>query len=83
MPALRSDASQMTIHDYLASTEERRAVCWSEMTATSPVGPFNNEYTWFFWFDESGEKITKIVEFFDSLAAKELRQKMTEAGLTH
>ena len=48
------------------------------MTAT---GPFANEYIWFLRFDDKGEKITEIVEFFDSKAATDIRAQWAEAGL--
>ncbi|KXT00855.1 hypothetical protein AC578_961 [Pseudocercospora eumusae] len=68
----------MTIHDYLAVPEERRAVCRSSMSATSPAGPFNNEYVWFLTFNESGNKITLIEEFLDSKATSDLRERLRE-----
>jgi hypothetical protein len=44
------------------------------------VGPYKNEYVWFLRFDESGEKITEIVEFLDSKAAAEILSRSNEEG---
>lgn len=71
----------MTIEDYMAVPSERRAVCRTSLSATTPVGPYSNEYVWFLKFDESGEKIVSIVEFFDSKAAAEVLARFREAGL--
>ena len=71
----------MTIDDYIAVPSERRAVCRSSMSATTPVGPYNNEYVWFFTLDDSGQKIASITEFLDSKAAGDIVSKFVEAGL--
>ena len=71
----------MTLHDYVAVPDERRAVCRSSITATTPVGPYRNEYIWFFTFDESGQKVVSITEFFDSKAAGEMLSKFVDAGI--
>jgi ketosteroid isomerase-like protein len=62
----------MTIKDYLAVPSERRVVCLTSLDSTTTVGPYKNEYVWFLRFDESGEKITEIVEFLDSKAAADI-----------
>jgi len=72
---------KMTIDDYMAIPSQRRAVCRSSMTATTPVGPYSNVYVWFLEFDESGEKIVIIEEFYDTKAAGELLGKLKDAGL--
>ncbi|PSK42196.1 hypothetical protein B9Z65_4110 [Elsinoe australis] len=73
--------AKMTINDYLPAPSERRAVCRSSMVASTPVGEFRNEYVWFFTFDESGEHVTDIVEFLDSVATRDIRSRLGEAGL--
>lgn len=70
----------MTIDDYVADLDQRRAVCRSSLEATSPVGRYTNEYVWFLSFDESGEKITNITEFMDTKAAGDLLSKLREQG---
>ncbi len=72
----------MTIDDYLAVPAERRAVCRLSMTATTPVGEYDNEYVFFFDFNESGTKLTKIVEFLDATKVAELRDRFAKAGMS-
>lgn len=67
--------------DYLAVPSERHCVCRSSLTAQTPVGLYSNNHLWYLWFDESGTKITKIVEHVDAVAAKELFARLVEAGL--
>ena len=58
----------MTIHDYFASEEERRAWVHCSMTADRKGSErlYEMEYMFALSFDGSGEKITKIVEMMDS-----------------
>ena len=71
---------KMTINDYIAAPDQRRAVCRSSMKATTPVGPYSNEYVWFLSFDETGSQIVSITEFMDSKAVSEFRSRLAEAG---
>ena len=66
----------MTINDYMAVPEERRAVCRSSLEAMTPYGPYNNEYVWFFYFNESGDQVVRITEFLDSKAAADILAKV-------
>lgn len=68
------------MHDYFASVENRRATVHAVMEAQTDVGPYRNEYIFLLSFDESGEKLVKVVEMLDSAAAKEVREKMRIAG---
>lgn len=64
----------MTVLDYFASPEERRAFLHCTMTADRTSGSsasYENEYMFVLSFDESGEKITKIVEMMDSHRVRE------------
>lgn len=70
----------MTIDDYVAAPEDRRAVCRSTLQATTPVGAYDNEYVWFLTFDDRG-KITRITEFMNTQAVADLRSRLKEAGL--
>ena len=70
----------MNIDDYVSAPSERRVVCRSSGSATTPVGPFTNEYVWFFTFDESGRNIVSVTEFFDGQAAKGVLTKLREGG---
>ncbi|KAK1064290.1 hypothetical protein LTR74_008767 [Friedmanniomyces endolithicus] len=70
-----------TIHDYLAVPTELRAVCRTSLDADTPVGPYHNDYVWFFTFDSTGQSIVSIIEFVDSKAGATLLGKLNEAGL--
>jgi ketosteroid isomerase-like protein len=64
---------------YLAVPAERRVVCLTSLDSTTTVGPYKNEYVWFLRFDETGSKITEIVEFLDSKAAAEILARRVAA----
>ncbi|KAK5175761.1 uncharacterized protein LTR77_000901 [Saxophila tyrrhenica] len=69
----------MTIHDVVVAPEEKRVVIYSIMDAISVVGPFHNEYTWFFTFDDHGTKIVRIDEMLDSAATKDMMARLAKA----
>ena len=71
----------MTLDDYVSSPADRRIVCRTSLSATTPVGPYTNEYIWFLTFDATGRSITRITEFLDGLMAKELLGTLGKAGL--
>jgi ketosteroid isomerase-like protein len=70
----------MTIHDYFSSTEERRAWVHCSMTADrkGSEGRYEMEYMFVLSFDQSGGKITKIVEMMDSHRVREAWGKDSE-----
>lgn len=63
----------MEMSEYTVDLAQRRTVCYSKIAATSVAGPFSNEYVWFLTFNESGKKITSIVEFLDSKQSDDVR----------
>jgi ketosteroid isomerase-like protein len=73
------DRSQMTIHDYFASEEERRAWVHCSMTADrkGSEGLYEMEYMFVLTFDLKGENITKIVEMMDSHRVREAWGKVS------
>lgn len=73
--------SQMTEHDYFASTEARRAWLHCSMTADRldrTGGLYSMEYMFVLSFDEEGQKITKIIEMVDSHGIHESWSKNPE-----
>ena len=70
----------MRIDDLLLVPDELKAVVRSSGTASTPVGPFSNEYVWFLTFDEAGKKVVDITEFFDTKAATDIISKLKDAG---
>lgn len=64
----------MTVLDYFASPEDRRAFLHCTMTADRTSGSsssYENEYMFVLSFDEEGDKITKILEMVDSHRVRE------------
>jgi len=74
---------QMEMFDLTVDLQQRKTACWSSLSATTPVGPYSNEYAWFLTFDETGKKITAITEFIDTKRAEEIRAALKEADLLH
>lgn len=71
------------MHDYTVDIAQRKTVCWSSLAATTPIGPYTNEYVWFLTFDGTGTRITSITEFIDTKKAEEVRSALQEARLLH
>jgi len=68
------------MHDYFASIEDRRAAVYATMEAATVAGPYKNEYVFLLSFDESGERLVRVVEMLDSAAAREVRERMGIGG---
>ena len=58
--------------------DKRRCAVHLTSDASTPVGSYQNEYAFFLWFDESGEKITKVHEFVDSAYTQGFFAKLTK-----
>jgi len=63
---------KLTISDIIESPQSNKVVVFASSTADSKagVGTYGQEYVLVFEFDESGEKIKKMVEWVDSARAK-------------
>jgi hypothetical protein len=64
---------RIKISDIIESPQSSKVVVLASSTADSKsgIGTYGQEYVLIFEFDESGEKITKMVEWVDSIRAKE------------
>ena len=61
----------LTIHDVVEDQDARKICMYLKARADTLAGEYVNEYMWTLDFDESGSKITKVVEFVDSTASRE------------
>lgn len=63
---------KLTVSEIIESTLSNKTVVFASSSADSKagVGSYGQEYVLVFEFDESGEKITKTVEWGDSARAK-------------
>ncbi|KAI3318184.1 hypothetical protein HD806DRAFT_512762 [Xylariaceae sp. AK1471] len=68
----------VTINELLEDAQENKVVLWANSTATTPVGPYNNEYMLVFYMNEAGDKITKFIEFVDSAHSVTFFPKLRE-----
>ncbi|CAK3734884.1 Hypothetical predicted protein [Lecanosticta acicola] len=66
-----------TADNILYDVAARKSCFHATSSATSPVGPFGNEYSFFLWFSEDGEEITRIEEMVDSAYSKEYFARLT------
>lgn len=67
---------QLKIHNIVHDTARGKAVIYALTKADTPVGPYSNEHALFIWFDESGKKVQKIEEMFDSVVMKDILPKL-------
>lgn len=67
---------QLTIHNVVHDTTYDKAVIYAFAEADTPFGPYHNEHALFLWFDESGEKVKKIEEMFDTVVMKDILPKI-------
>jgi ketosteroid isomerase-like protein len=57
---------QVTVHQMVHDAEAGVSVIHAASSAMTSVGPYENEYSLFFYYTEDGKKIKKIDEFVDS-----------------
>ena len=64
---------KLTISEIIEDAQNNKTVVFASSTADSKagVGSYGQEYVLLFEFDESGEKIRRMVEWVDSVRAKE------------
>ncbi|KAL2168917.1 hypothetical protein VTG60DRAFT_6687 [Thermothelomyces hinnuleus] len=67
---------ELTVHNVVHDAAQGKAAIYALSKADTPVGPYSNEHALFVWFDESGEKVTKIEEMFDSIVIKDFFPKV-------
>lgn len=78
-PTLRSLADvieQVKIHAQVFDPEARSFWVHLDMWATTPIGPFHNEFVFMLFFNEQGDKIVRIREMMDSFYAKDFFARM-------
>jgi hypothetical protein len=69
---------QLTVHNVVHDVAGGKAVIYALSKADSPWGPYRNEHALFLWFDESGEKVRKIEELFDTVVMNEFLPKIQQ-----
>jgi hypothetical protein len=64
---------RITIKDIIEDPAANKTVVYAHSTGDTAAGPntYGNEYFILFEFDESQEKITKMVEYVDSAKSRE------------
>lgn len=67
---------QFTLHNVVHDAPQGKAVIYAITEADSPFGPYHNEHAIFLWFDDSGEKLCKIEELFDTVVMNEFLPKI-------
>jgi len=67
---------QLKVHNVVHDVAGAKACIYALTKADAPWGPYSNEHALFLWFDESGEKVTKVEELFDTVVMKDIMPKM-------
>jgi ketosteroid isomerase-like protein len=57
---------QITPIKLINDADQHMAVMHARGSAETPVGPYRNEYSFYFTFNEDGTKIVRVEEFHDS-----------------
>ncbi|KAH8684261.1 hypothetical protein BGZ60DRAFT_397154 [Tricladium varicosporioides] len=62
---------KLQINDIIEDEKENKIVIWAQSTAVTDLGPYANEYMLVLYFNESGEKVDRFLEFVDSASSRE------------
>ncbi|KAH8882917.1 hypothetical protein GQ53DRAFT_883740 [Thozetella sp. PMI_491] len=57
--------------DVFEDEKENKIVVWAHSTAETDIGPYANEYMLVFYFNETGDKIVRFLEWVDSAYSKD------------
>lgn len=68
----------VNVNEIIEDTRSNKVSVWAKSTATTPIGPYANEYMLIFHFDNSQDKLVKFYEFVDSRYSAEHFGKMRE-----
>ncbi|KAL2137547.1 hypothetical protein VTI28DRAFT_9124 [Corynascus sepedonium] len=63
---------EFKVHNVVHDVAAGKACIYALTKADAPWGPYSNEHALFLWFDESGEKVTKIEELFDNVVMNDV-----------
>lgn len=72
----------LTIDDIVEDANARTMCLWLRARADTVAGLYENEYVWLWDSDESGEKLTRSMEFSDSVQNREFYPKLQAAMKT-
>ncbi|KAJ4390943.1 hypothetical protein N0V93_004542 [Gnomoniopsis smithogilvyi] len=59
-----------TTHQLIEDEKANTVVIWCSSTADTVIGPYGNEYVLLLHFNETGDKVEKIVEYVDTEYSK-------------
>lgn len=67
-----------TIHDLVVDERANKATIFCSSTSESVLGPYQNEYMILLHFNDTGDKVERVVEFVDSGYSISFFQKLAE-----
>lgn len=56
----------VTIHELVEDDKANKTTIWCSSKADTVLGPYGNEYMMLLYFNDSGDKVEKVIEFVDS-----------------
>lgn len=80
MPAFQK--FHVIVHDTIVDEAARKVVLRASSTATTALGPYNNEYTLILHMTEDGRKVEKFYEFVDSRYSADYMPRLRDAITT-
>lgn len=71
------------IQDLFEDVEANKVVTWVRSSATSPIGPYANEYWLAFYFTEDQTKVETFLESVDAGVSRDFFPKLNEWVAEH
>ena len=66
----------VTVLDIMEDASANKVTIWASSTAKTAIGDYANEYLLMLYFDETGEKLVRFLEFVDSAQSIEFFTKL-------
>ncbi|KAI0396162.1 hypothetical protein F5Y17DRAFT_420636 [Xylariaceae sp. FL0594] len=72
------EAFTAEVLDLVEDAAHNKVTVWARSTASTPIGPYANEYMLLFHMNEAGDKITRFYEFVDTVQSNTFFPRLRE-----
>ena len=73
------DRVHVTVHDSIVDEAARKVLMHASSSASTALGPYNNEYMFVLHMTDDGRKVDKVYEFVDSAYSADYMPRLRDA----
>jgi ketosteroid isomerase-like protein len=72
-----------TVHDIFEDAAANKVVVWVTSDASTPIGPYHNEYMLALYFTEDQRKVETFLEYVDAAVSKDFLPRLNQWAAEH